>query len=66
MVVINNENVWAQKHSCPLCLVYVQYIKYLLSRIAAVEQHTWVQFRGNHTFKCQLWLLAEKYKRKRL
>jgi len=42
------------------------YSMYLLSRITAVEQHTRVQFRGNHTFKCQLWVLGEKCKRTKI
>lgn len=47
---------------CSKILQHVQNILYLLARITAVEQHTRVQFRGHHSFKCQLWLLAEKHK----
>lgn len=36
-------------------------VKYLLARITTVEEHTRVQFRRNHTFKCQLWFLGEKH-----
>lgn len=36
-------------------------VKYLLARITTVEKHTRVQFRRNHAFKCQLWLLGEKH-----
>lgn len=36
-------------------------VQYLLTRITTIEEHTRVQFRCNHAFKCQLWLLGERH-----
>lgn len=41
--------------------LYSVRVQYLLARITTVEKHTRVQFRCNHTFKCQFWLLGEKH-----
>lgn len=58
-IIIQLKSEWGRR----LYVIWSLYsVQYLLARITTVEKHTRVQFRCNHTFKCQLWLLGEKKK----